>query len=138
MGRYIHQCLTLHRYNTQISNKNYAEFKKTYPTNILYTNEIMDIRTLYIITACTYIQFKLNTPTIKHSYPTRTSVYNQIMLPSINYETKARFIDYNGLKIYNLLPKEIRDIKTVHIFKQKCKTFANNNKNIFLGIINRL
>ena len=108
-----------------------------YPTALLYTNEIVDIRTLYIVCVTSYIRFKLKPNTINHIYSTRKKINKNIPTNINKNEVHARSTNYLGIKMYNVLPNTICKIPKPHTFREKCKTYVLNNKDIFSIIFSR-
>lgn len=52
-------------------------------------------------------------------------------IPKPNKTVFLKFIDYNGIKLYNLLPKEIKDIKNMKIYKKKIKIYVREHIDLF-------
>ena len=60
--------------------------------------------------------------TSRHGYQTRQSANKQFAFPVIRTNYKKRFFTYNGMKIWNNIPLEIREQKSKHLF---CKYYKN-------------
>ena len=68
-----------------------------------------------------------NTLRKTHKYETRQkTLMNQSLVTTKNYRNS--FLR-KTLKQYHQLPKELRDIKTIHTFTKKCKELLHKNKN---------
>ena len=54
----------------------------------------------------------------RHSYKTRQATQNQFALPVIYTECRKKSIFFNGIKIWNEIPLEIRSMKSKTLFKK--------------------
>ena len=55
-----------------------------------------------------------------HKYGTRQEKKLYLHCHRTNYYSMS--ISYTGVKVYNLLPDELKQSKTIHMFKRKVKT----------------
>lgn len=108
-----------------------------YPTKLLYKdNEILNIRSLYIHNVCNYIHKKDELKVhIDNQYNTRSATEQHIQIPSSKKNISQRFITYLGPKFYNLLPKNIRLVKTAQRFSKLCKNYISMNYHEFISYL---
>lgn len=108
--------------------------KRHYPTKLLYkNNEILNVRSLYILNACIYIYKKDELKVhIDNQYKTRSVKEQHIQVPHSKKNINQRFITYLGPKFYNLLPMNVRLAKTVKGFAKLCKEYINANYHKFV------
>ena len=66
----------------------------------------------------------------RHNYQTRQSTDKQFAYPVIRTNYKKRFFTYNGIKIWNNIPLQIREQKSKSLF---CKYLKNGYCAIFKG-----
>lgn len=113
-----------------IHNKN-----KYYPTKLLYNEQILNVRSLYFTSICTFYHKNVkNHQYINHNYETRRKTNKQIKVPFCRKETTQRFITYLAPKIYNYLPPSIKNIANVKNFRKKCSAFIHNNYTRILSL----
>ena len=88
---------------------------RLYPSSMLYSRELCSVRALYVITVCTFIH--TNTalyPSVidnSHDFLTRAKLNKMLQIPNSRRDINQRFITYLGLKFYNCIPLDIRNIK---------------------------
>ena len=114
-------------------------YKKTrlYPTNLLFTEETCNIRTIYLTTICTYLNFNCGQKNyIGHRYKTRQNENKNLEIPQNRNNLNFKFISYLGPKSYNLLPLFIRDINNKSKFRKMCQKYIYDNFNIFIHMFN--
>ena len=58
-----------------------------------------------------------------HSYPTRSSVTNDIALPLPHSEMYKRMLPFNGPKVWNSVPHEMRNSSSLDQFKKSYKKY---------------
>ena len=112
-----------------------------HPTEQLYLpNKIMNIHSMYIFQVCTFIHqrqmgevhsnLSLTSTSQIHSYNVRSK--NNLRTVSMNTAAGQRSVLFEGVKLYNALPDEVKSINSVNAYKQKLKQliFCNyfNNK----------
>lgn len=106
-----------------------------YPTQGIYNETYINIRTLFYITVCCFIH---NRETIRypinHNQNTRSNEDNQLILPVCYSEFGKRSIKFIGPKLYNLLPRHIRNIKSKR-FSKIVKLYIVNNLNKFNSVV---
>ena len=118
--------------------KTMLKLNRTHSTDTLYTKEISDIRTMYIINVSAYIKYKLKPSVINHIYSTRRKLNKNLDIPKSTNEINARFINTLGIKIYNLLPTAIIQLIRPNIFIKECSTYVFSNKQAFLKLFQKL
>ena len=91
---------------------------KLYSTDLLYSSEICDVRTMYILTVCNYVHSNnlLNSNIISHEYQTRANLDRLLITPSLRKDISHRFVTYLAPKFLNLIPSHIRSIKKIQIW----------------------
>lgn len=114
-----------------IFNKN-----KLYPTNLLYSNEIINIRSLYILSVCTYTFKKDNLKNYTtNRYTTRSVANGLLKVPSSNKKLNQRFLTYLSPKFYNILPMEVRQSRNIRKFKTSCKEYIHEHYHLFSNLM---
>lgn len=99
-----------------------------FPTNLLYNDEICNINTLYIQSVCSYIHKTEKLKNIvSHQHQTRGKINRHVIIPISRKTINLKFIDYLAPKFYNLLPNEIKQIKSKKNFNKKSKMFIIKN-----------
>ena len=58
-----------------------------------------------------------------HTYPTRSSCNNNIVLPLVKTEFFKRTLSYTGPVLWNSLPPDLRNSASANIFKKSFKCF---------------
>lgn len=101
---------------------------KLYSTKLLYSNDILNVRSLYILTTCSYVH-KCNKLKnyISHKYETRTKTNKHLQIPTSNRNINLRSINYLAPKFYNLLPLDIKETINKRKFNNKCRDYICNN-----------
>lgn len=110
-------------------------FKKTrlYPTSQLYTSELCNLKTLFVLSICLYINKNYNTQTlISHNHQTRINLGKHMVVPQSNRSINQRSIVYLGPKYYNLLPDRIKTIKSRKKFINETRKYISQNLQLFL------
>lgn len=110
---------------------------KMSPTYQLYSDKIPSTRCLFVLSVCSYMY---QNPTIvgehvSHSYSTRSNVVRNLQIPNSTTNLNLRSIEYLGVKIYNILPVELR-VMTVNKKKimHNCRVFICNNFDTFSSL----
>lgn len=128
-------------YNTVLNKLNVAQkyilkiiFKKNkrFPTNLLFSEDTVNIRTLYINCICNFVyrcKSKLNY--VDHTIETRTKSDKKLKLPKNLTTANKKFIDYLAPKSFNLLPKDIKSINNKKTFSKKCNQYVYRNTEKF-------
>ncbi|KAL3281401.1 hypothetical protein HHI36_004610 [Cryptolaemus montrouzieri] len=101
--------------------------KRLFPTYLLFNGEIVNIRTLFMVAAATFVhknKVKLNR--VNHLYTTRSNENQDIVIPISHKHINLRRLACLRPKIYNRLPTEIKQLKTIHKFKVECKKFIHS------------
>lgn len=101
---------------------------RLYSTNLLYSDDILNIREIYYLSNCIFC-FKLQNKKdlVNHRYQTRSNVNKMMMVPFKKYNANQRFTTVLAPKIYNILPLEIRAINNYKCYVNKCKNFIHQN-----------
>ncbi|KAL3283323.1 hypothetical protein HHI36_006471, partial [Cryptolaemus montrouzieri] len=101
--------------------------KRLFPTKLLFNGEIVNIKTLYMVVAATFIQKnKVELNRINQLYTTRSNENQDIVIPISHKHINHRSIACLDPNIYNRLPTEIKQLKTIHKFKVECKKFIHS------------
>lgn len=92
---------------------------------------LFNVRNIYIY-HCLLWAFKMEdkynqTP----SYITRFTENKKIVVPKMNKSHSQRFVFYQGYKLFNCLPLQIKEIKRYKRFKTEAKNFLLNNRTLF-------
>lgn len=105
---------------------------KLCPTHNLYTEDILNVRCLYILCTCIFVykNNKLKTY-VNHSYNTRARDNKHLQIPISNRNINLKFLNYLAPKIYNLVPPNIKDVSDVGKFKRACRLFIVRNVDVF-------
>lgn len=91
---------------------------RLYPSHLLFNNDILDVRSLYLLTICSYIHTHLGTQQqVDHYYNTRNNCNRHIKLPISHNNLNLRYVNYFGPKIYNQLPREVTSKINMKLFK---------------------
>lgn len=106
---------------------------KLYPTVDLYSGDVLDVRSIYILDTCLFVRKhnKLKTY-VEHSYDTRAKMNKQLQIPNSSKNVNQRFLNYLAPKIFNLIPTEIRDLPSLNKFKMAVKAYIFQNMYKFL------
>lgn len=113
-------------------------FKKhrRYHTNLLYTEDICNVRSLYFHSLCIYAfknkTFENYTSSVHH---TRSTVNESLSTPRFRRNISHRFLTYTLPKVCNLLPIEIKHIKNLKKFATLSKKFIFQNYFNFINIL---
>ena len=96
-------------------------------TPLFYSNKILKIDDLYKHSLGCYIynnQHLLIEHSRSHRYDTRGS--NSLLLPRAELRSTEQSVIYNGLKIWDSLPNDIKICSTLSSFKYNYKNFLIN------------
>lgn len=104
---------------------------KLYHTDLIYTENLLNIRSLYILTVCKFMikNFSNNYSHITHKFNTRNKISENIPIPCNKTTLNLKSISYLGPKIYNKIPQELRQIKSKKLFNKKCSKFIFDSYN---------
>lgn len=109
----------------------------TYPTSQLYKQyNVLDIRGLCLLNAIIYIKKLDDKEYIFHNHSTRGKLAKKLVLPKMNKTVCQRCILYLGYKIYNVVPENLKAIKTINKFKKEIKIYILMNINKLKDLIN--
>jgi Reverse transcriptase (RNA-dependent DNA polymerase) len=101
---------------------------RTYPTELLYNKDIMNIRQLYFLLSCTLIhKNKDSQKYINHGYVTRATSNNNISIPYFKRKASQRYLNYIAPQIYNTLPVSLKRIRGKRKFMNLCRSHIFDN-----------
>lgn len=109
---------------------------KTYPTSLLYNNDILSVRLLYFHVNCLFIfknRSSKNYPS--HCYKTRYITNMYLTTPQCHKDASSRFTTTIAPKIFNTLPSEIRNLTRLKTFSIKCKAHISSNYLDYMNIL---
>lgn len=109
--------------------------KKLYPTDLLYSEDILNVRSLYFLSTCTFMHKSKNKKFVNHSHNTRATTGRQLEVPLLNTTKNQRSYDFLAPKMYNILPQEIRLITNLKFFNKICRAYIYNNLVKFMSLI---
>ena len=97
---------------------------RMYPTELLFSNAICNVRTLYMVTVSTFIhKNKSNQNIVHHCYHTRARTNKDIAYP-VNYNNiNLKSLAHLGPKIYNMISPLIKNIKNLSQFRAECRIY---------------
>lgn len=108
---------------------------RTYPTRLLFTEKTCNIRTLYMTTICMFMHTHSSLRVyVNHSYETRTRDNMEIRIPVSYRNINLKYLSYLAPKVYNLLPRDIRDVSNRGKFRRMCSAYIFQNYDIFSGL----
>lgn len=106
---------------------------KRFSTGQLYTGEILNIRSLYILEVCAFTYKNKDLKEyIDHNYDTRGKVNKHIIVPTCHTNLNLRSIRYLAPKIYNLIPMGMKNVKNVKMFRKVCRLYIVSRLELFL------
>lgn len=108
--------------------------KKTYPTDLLFSCDVCNIRVIYLTTVCTY-WYGHAKQYVDHHYGTRSRVNEHLKIPQNHKTLNLKFVDYIAPKAYNLLPRDLKQITTTKKFAKECKEYIYSNYKRFIDIL---
>lgn len=108
---------------------------KLFPSEQLFSEEICNIRTLYIVAVAAFTHKRKTFSPINHCYPTRIKLNNHYAIP-INFNNiNLKSMAYLGPKIYNSISMEIKNIKQMRKFKKESKRYVFHNSHKFSSFL---
>ena len=109
---------------------------KRYSTSLLYSSDIFNVRSLYILSCCVYVHKEESMRNyINHLYNTRNKTGQNLRIPISHRSINQRFVSYLGPKFFNLLPLKIRNIDKTRKFNIKCRSYIFQNNAVFANIL---
>lgn len=109
---------------------------KLYPTEHLYTEKLLNIRQLYILSTCNFMYKKEKTPiSIHHKHNTRNKTNKNVIIPKSQKTLSLKFLHNLASRFYNLLPVAIKNIKQQLQFNNSCRRFIYQNYGIFKSVM---
>jgi len=121
----------VHKHILKILNKK----NKYTPTSQLYNDVPQTPLLLKFCIAC-ILHVHLTSPTstqISHCHNTRALVDQQLTIPKISTTANHLYHLFIAPKLYNAIPKNIRNIKSRCLFYVECKKFVLKNRMTFLS-----
>lgn len=105
---------------------------RRYSTKMLYTCEVFDTRSIYVLEICSFV-FKNRElyMYISHVYSTRGRDNKHLQIPNSHSNKNLRFINYLAPKILNIIPLDIRNIAKHNMYKKECRRYIFNNQEKF-------
>ena len=100
---------------------------KLFHTALLYSENILNVRCLYILTVSRFMIKSTNKSHISHSLSTRNKQAGNLSIPKNKTTLNLKSIIYLGPKIYNALPHNLRCLKANKIFNRKCSDYIFSN-----------
>lgn len=112
--------------------------QKSYPSHLLFDNKnFFDVDTIYIFSNLTFLKKRPDlTRPIEHNYATRAAENNNVTILKSNKTAVIKFFDTIAMKLYNLLPRHIKEINHNYMFKNKMKLFVTQNLELFKNLMN--
>lgn len=107
---------------------------RLYSTSLLYTTEISDIRSLYILEVCNFIHStpKIKNNIVRHNYQTRMLTNQMLNIPPSKKSINQRFVSYLGPKLFNMIPHDVRNIPNRKKFNLLLKAYLFIKKTMFM------
>lgn len=108
---------------------------RMYSTKNLYSSDILNVRSLYILSTCCYVYKSSEMKNyIAHIYSTRGRDEKRLVIPQSNTTRQQRSIKSLAPKIYNILPSDIRSTPSYRQFKTTCTLFISGNESVFRAL----
>lgn len=108
---------------------------KLYSTKLLFSETILNVRAMYLYSACVFY-FKLkNKYYINHYYLTRQINNKMLHVPFCRFDGNQRYLDVIGPKVYNKLPQNIKALKNIKKLSVLCKKYIHENFKDLLKIL---
>lgn len=105
---------------------------RLYPSEQLFSGDVCNIRTLYVMTVAAFIHKNKTTKKIvQHSYCTRARMNSSIAIPLNHNNLNLKSVVYLGPKIYNLIPGKLKKITNLRNFKIKSREYILRESNVF-------
>jgi len=107
-----------------------------YPTNMLYNERIVNLRSLFFHAVNCYIhKHRRAQPTVSHGQNTRSQTNQLLRVPECHSEFYRRSVDFLGPKVYNLLPADVRNIVGPKRFSKRSKAFVWKNQILYRKVL---
>lgn len=110
------------------------KLNRGFSTSLLYSQDILDVRSLYCLSVCTYVHKTNKQPQVNHNYRTRNNVNRHLKVPVSNNAKHLRSFTYLAPKVYNLLPLGIRQVINQKKFRLDCRAFVFRNLSRFKSL----
>ena len=100
---------------------------RRFPSDLIFEiSRVLDVRQIYLKAVLVHIYKKIHIYKLRNALP--DSLYNtrrgtqdrsyDVIIPRRNKLIGIRHVDYIGMKIYNQIDSNIRDLPNVHLFKK--------------------
>lgn len=111
---------------------------KTYPTEQLFhESKLFDLQGLYILSTLHFVHKHSNIgKLIDHKYQTRANINKNFNMSKPARQVFYKSMDYTGLRLFNILPQQIKQLRNKTKFKNKLKPYVLENIAAFKDIVN--
>jgi len=101
---------------------------RDYPSVQLYSNNnILSTRGLYMVDLLVFVHKRNIYSKIDHSIETRSKQNKLLKVVRCRSTAAQRFISFLGPRLYNFLPRNLKDIGSIRRFKTAVNDYVNNN-----------
>lgn len=109
---------------------------KYFSTNLLYDENLLNLRMLYFFNNCLFIhKNKYLQSRIKHSYHTRHITNQNLIVPIYKRDGNRRFAKTIAPKLYNSLPVNLKNISNNKKFANMCRSIVFRNYKYYLQFL---
>lgn len=110
--------------------------QKRYPTDLLYSEEILNVRMLYFFNSCLFLyKNKDMQQKLDHTYQTRQTTNQNLAVPFYRRDGNQRFAKSLAPKIFNSLPINLKNITNYKRFATLCRPLIYKNYKAYLGLL---
>lgn len=110
--------------------------KKRYPTDLLYSVEILNVRMLYFYNSCLFLYKNKNMQQkLHHTYQTRQTTNQNLAVPFYRKDGNQRFAKSLAPKIFNSLPVYLKNITNYKRFAALCRPLIYKNYKTYLSLL---
>lgn len=108
---------------------------RLYPTELLYSSEVLDIRSLYVLCTCSFVHKNIELRNyVNHTYDTRNKINRQLSIPISNTNINMKFLNYLAPKIYNIIPAWLKSITNLKKFNRECAVYITEHVGEFMRL----
>jgi len=108
--------------------KTIFKLNRMYPSSLLFSeNGLLTVRGLYILDAVSFVHSSSHFSQIGHTKNTRSNVKKNLQVQKCNFTAVQKFISFNGPRLYNQIPAEIKNIVNIYRFKKATKQYILRN-----------
>jgi len=109
---------------------------KYYSTeNLFKETKTLNIRGLYILDTLLFLYKNNAFAFIDHPHNTRANFTNDLKIQKCNFTGTQRFISFFGPKLFNMLPTDVKALKTKEKFKKVIKTYVLENYDLLERVL---